>query len=296
MLDLIFLEALDLKRFAVGKNDTITIGVITDVHYADKEMAINRYYRDSLLKIREAVKTFNERKTSFCIHVGDLVDGGESVELELAYLKTVEAEYALFFGKRHYVLGNHDVATFSKKQFIDNCGAKKNYYSFNKGAFHFIILDACYNKDESDYNAGNFNWTDTYIPTSEREWLKADLVSTSKKTIVFVHQRLDDEYGPHGVKNAPKVRQILEKSWKVVAVLQGHDHQGAYRCINGIHYFTFRALVEGPGLENNAYSLVHIHKDGLLQIEGFGKQEGRSLVIHPQGKSMMGMLGKVKVV
>ena len=171
------------------------------------------------------------------------------------------------------MLGNHDLSMFSKMQFLSSVGAKKNYYSFDKGVFHFIILDACYNKDESEYNAGNFSWTETYIPSIERKWLREDLLATSKMTVVFSHQRLDDENGPHGVKNAPLVRKILEESKKVFAVFQGHDHQGDYRQIKGIHYCTFRALVEGPGLENNAYVQVYIREDGVIKVEGFGQQK-----------------------
>jgi len=259
---------------AVESSDKISIGVITDLHYADRDVAGNRHYRDSVLKIREAVKKFNEIKPAFCIELGDFVDKGESVELELSYLKTIDAEYVKFEGERHYVIGNHDVATFSKEQFIKNCGVKKNYYSFDKGEFHFIILDACYNKDESDYNAGNFKWTETYIPAVEQKWLKKDLLNTDKKTVVFIHQILDDENDLHGVKNAQIIRKSLEESGKVIAVFQGHYHHGNYRQINGIHYFTLRAMVEGAGIENNAYSLVHIGLDGSIQIDGFGKQKG----------------------
>jgi 3',5'-cyclic AMP phosphodiesterase CpdA len=213
----------------------------------------------------------------FIVQLGDFVDKGESVEEELDYLERIEREYAKFKGERHYVLGNHDVATFSKEQFVSNCGARKNYYSFDKGNFHFTVLDACYNEDESDYNAGNFDWTETYIPIAEQRWLEADLRTTKKKTVVFVHQRLDDEHGAHGVKNSPEVRKILEESGKVLAVFQGHDHSGAYSNINKIHYYTLPALVRGPGLENNAYAVVQIWLDGSVEIKGFGKIEDQDL-------------------
>jgi len=141
------------------KNEIITIGVITDTHYSNIETAWSRYYRDSILKIREAIKAFNVMMPSFFIHLGDSVDNGKTPEIELGYLKAVEAEYEKFNGIRHYVIGNHDVASFSKEQF------------------------------------------------------------------------------------------------------------------NSIPYFTFRAVVEGHGLENNAYSLIHVCEDGSVNVEGFGKQK-----------------------
>ena len=264
------------KPLMEGKGK-ITIGMFADAHYADRAMRINRYYRESAAKVEQAVAEFNSARPDFIVQLGDFVDKGESVEIELNYLERIEHEYERFDGGRHYVLGNHDVATFSKEQFISNCGARKNYYSFDKGDFHNIILDACYNKDESDYRAGNFDWTQSYIPAREQEWLEADLQATEKKTIVFLHQRLDDEQDPHGVKNAPEVRKIIEESGRVLAVFQGHDHRGAYNSIDRIHYYTLPALAESSGLENNAYAVVQIRIDGSISIKGSGKLKDQEL-------------------
>jgi len=258
-------------------SDKITVGMLADVHYADRERVNQRYYRDSIAKVEECIRDFNSVEPDFIVQLGDFVDKGESVEEELDYLERIEREYAKFKGERHYVLGNHDVATFSKEQFFSNCGARKNFYSFDKGNFHFIVLDACYNEDESDYNAGNFDWTETYIPIVQQRWLEADLQTTKQKTVVFIHQRLDDEHGAHGVKNSPEVRKILERSGKVLAVFQGHDHSGAYSNINDIHYYTLPALVRGAGLENNAYAVVQIWLDGSVRIRGSGKIKDREL-------------------
>jgi 3',5'-cyclic AMP phosphodiesterase CpdA len=260
-----------------NEKDRITVGVFADAHYASKERRNQRCYRDSLAKVEECIEEFNSAELDFAVQLGDFVDKGESVAIELAYLKRIEREYARFKGERHYVIGNHDVATFSKEQFISNCGARENYYSFDKENFHFIILDACYNEDESDYNAGNFDWTEAYIPSAEQKWLEADLRATVKKTVVFVHQRLDDEYGSHGVRNAPEVRKILEQSEKALAVFQGHDHRGAYSNINDIHYYTLPALVVGSGLESNAYAVIKIWSDGSIKVAGFGKLGNQEL-------------------
>ncbi len=257
-------------------DNAITIGIITDTHYSDRINTATRYYRDSLPKIREAISLFNEYKPSFCVELGDLIDKGETLEEELGYLRVMEAEFARFDGERHYVFGNHDFATLSKGQFLANCGAREGYYSFDKEAFHFMILDACYNKDETDYNAGNFDWTECYIPECEQEWIKSDLRQVSGKTFVFVHQRLDDDGGAHGIYKSPEIRRIFEESGKVAAVFQGHDHNGMYNHINGIHYFTFKAMVVGPGLENNAYSLVGIQKDGsIYKVSELGGRSSR---------------------
>lgn len=249
----------------------ISIGIITDVHYTDRERIGNRYCRDSLSKVREAIQAFEALKPSFIIHLGDFIDSGEIHGHEIDYLQTIDSEYKKFNGEKHYVIGNHDVADLSKDQFLDICG-KGRHYSFDREGFHFIILDACYNEDESDYDSGNFDWIESYIPIFEQEWLKLDIENTEKMIFIFIHQRLDDEKNVHGVKNAIPIRKILEESGKVIAVFQGHDHQGEYRLINGIHYLTFQAVVEGERIENNAYSLIQIKDDGTAIIKCFGRK------------------------
>ncbi|MEM8735983.1 MAG: hypothetical protein AAGG44_17270 [Planctomycetota bacterium] len=94
---------------------------------------------------------------------------------------------------------------------------------------------------------------------------------TTKRTIVFAHQRLDVGNN-YGVKNAAEVRQVLEDSGKVLAVLQGHSHKNDHRDIRGIHYCTLVAMVEGSGAESNGYSVMSISKDGTINIDGFRKQ------------------------
>ncbi len=252
--------------------ENVTIGIITDVHYSERDTIWSRYFRDSLLKVRSAVQFFNHVNPDFCVFLGDNIDKGLATETEIEYLKLIESEYAKFNGTRHYVIGNHDLASFSKEYFLKICGSREKYYSFDHGQFHFVILDACYNQDESDYNSGNFDWREAYIPRFEQEWLIKDLQNSNKKAVIFVHQRLDDDDGLHGIRNSDVVRQILRDSGKVIAVFQGHDHFGAINYIDGINYFTFQAVVEGQGLENNSYSLITIWNNGTIKIDGFGKQ------------------------
>jgi len=77
----------------------------------------------------------------------------------------------------------------------------------------------------------------------------------------------------HGVKNAGAVRALLETSGKVIAVFQGHSHKNDHHEINGIHYCTLVAMVEGSGEANNGFSLMQIASDGTIRIEGFVKQQ-----------------------
>ena len=258
--------------YKCSKKEPLSFGVLTDVHYADRDPANTRNYRDSLDEMKQAINMFNERNLDFIIELGDFIDKGQTVAVELDYLKKIEAEYAAFNGTRHYVLGNHDMATLSKKQFLAHTGARAAYYSFDVKSFHFVVLDACFRADGTPYNAGNFDWKDTFIPEEEIKWLKNDLQKSNKKSFIFVHQRLDDE-GEHGVSNCKQIRIIFEDSGKVLMVLQGHDHNGDFNQINGIYYFTSQAMVEGAGLVNNAYSIMEITPELEIKMQNFEKQQ-----------------------
>jgi predicted phosphodiesterase len=270
---LLLLNAAAIGSFAADSPaPLVRIGLLTDMHYADKPAANNRYYREALGKLGECVTRFNELKPDFVVELGDFVDSANDAAGEIAYVKAMESEYAKFKGDRHFVLGNHCIFTLTKQQFRDHCAMKDEHYSFDRADFHFVILDACYKADGTPYGAKNNEWTDTEIPPAQREWLEGDLKATKKKTIVFVHQRLDVQNN-YGVKSAPAVRKILEESGKVLAVFQGHSHKNDYKEINGLHYCTLAAMIEGSGETNNAYSMLSLFKDNSIRLEGFRQQK-----------------------
>ncbi|MBN1345231.1 MAG: metallophosphoesterase [Phycisphaerae bacterium] len=259
---------------AEGKaSDPITIGIFTDAHYADAKARGTRHYRDSEAKVGAFVEAMGKAKPDFVIELGDFVDSGPDFATEMGFLKHIEKVYRGLACPRYHVIGNHDLSRFSKKQFMDVAGMTAPHYSFDSGPFHFVVLDANFNKDMSPYGPGMVDWKQTYIPPAQQKWLEAELAGTAKKVLVFVHQRLDDVKDPHGIKNGPEVRKILEASGKVLAVFQGHDHRGNYRRINDIHYLTHRAVVEGAGLANNSFALVTVSAGEDITLQGFGKQK-----------------------
>jgi 3',5'-cyclic AMP phosphodiesterase CpdA len=253
-----------------------SFGIVTDLHYADRKMRNNRYYRDSVEKLIQCVEGFNLNNLPFIVELGDLVDKAPDIATELNYLVAMRGVFEKFTGSKHYVLGNHDLSKLSKGEFLKNCGAsvKESFYSFDEGGYHFVILDANFRGDGKDYEKGNFKWEDTSIPVQQLDWLKHDLKRAGKKkTFVFVHQNLHDASSPHGVNNADQVRSVLENDGGVLAVFQGHEHKGGYRKLNGIHYCTLKALVDGPAIQNNAYGIVLVDQNDKIRLRGFGKQE-----------------------
>ena len=265
----------------------IRFGMFSDVHYANRESAGTRFYNQSLAKVQEAVDRMNQEKLDFLIELGDFKDQ-EAVPNEvntLKFLTDIETVFQKFNGPTYHVLGNHDMDGISKQQFLErvdntNIPKSQSYYSFNRKGIHFVVLDGNFTKSGKAYDHGNYTWDDASISTEEIEWLKSDMKSNKFPVIVFIHQMLEpSKSAKHAVQNATEVRQILEQSKNVLCVLQGHVHEEIYNRINGIHYYSVNAVIEGDGAENNAYMIVDVYKDGSLKIDGYRRATDREMKI-----------------
>ncbi len=253
----------------------LRFGLVADVHYADREPLNQRIYRDSLAKLGECVDALNETDAEFVIELGDFKDQDDppNEQRTLSYLRTIEEVFQRFDGGTYHVLGNHDMDSLSKAQFqanVSNTGIspERPYYSFDSHGFHFVVLDANYCSDGTDYDHDQFDVYDTNIPPAELEWLERDLTATQNPAMCFVHQNLHKDEQP-AVKNAAEVRAILETSGKVLAVFQAHVHTGGLYHVGGIHYYGLRAMVEGPGPESSSYALVDARPDNSIIITGY---------------------------
>jgi alkaline phosphatase len=261
------------------KKTVLQIGLLTDIHYADKEHAGNRYYRESPDKIAIAAKELGKQKLDFLVELGDLIDTVKDPETDKKHLQIINTKLQKISDKRYYVLGNHCVETLTKDEFLGEICQEKSYFSFDQNGYHFILLDACFRKDGVPYGRNNAHWTDTKLPEAELDWLKTDLTATKLPTIVFLHQRLDVEnQKPIAVKNADRVRRLLEESGKVRLVLQGHEHRGDYKEIADIPYCTLSAVIEGSGLQNNSFSFLEIFENSDWRLHGFLKQKSRNII------------------
>ncbi len=254
----------------------VRIGLLTDLHYADQPPEDNRHYRETPTKLTEAAKRFKQEKVHLTIELGDLINSEDSLEVAKDCLRRIAREFAAVPGQHHFVLGNHCVSALTKPEFLEIIGQKASYYSFDTNGVHFVILDACFRSDGEPYGRNNFEWFDTNIPTVEVEWLRADLKQTAHKTVVFVHQPLDVD-PPAGIKNAPEVRKILADSGKVLAVLQGHMHDGDCKEIDGVRYVTLTGMVDGSGEENSAYAILDILSNNDFRMRGFRRQKSHDL-------------------
>lgn len=276
------------QLFASGiSKPHLRIGMVSDIHYADADPSGIRFYREALTKMKEFIDTANREKVDFIIELGDFKDQDKvpNESNTLRYLTDIEAVFQQFNGPVYHVLGNHDMDSLSKEQFLShvvNTGIPptQSYFSFNKRGFHFVVLDANTTKEGKAYDHGNYVWTDAFIPPAQVDWLKNDLKSNKLPAIVFVHHMLDESLELiHCPKNAGEIREILEQSEKVICVFQGHVHKENYRLINKIHYYSVNAVVDNKGIENNSYMIVDVFKDKRLVVNGFRRASTREFKV-----------------
>ena len=260
----------------------VRFGVVTDVHYADVDPIGARTYRESTAKLAECVQVMNGKGVAFLVELGDFKDQDRTPDeaRTLKYLETIESVFAEFKGPRYHVIGNHDTDSLSKAQYLaaaPNSGIEPNAtrYSFVSGGVRFVVLDAGHKSDGSDYDHGNYDWSDSNVDEPQLAWLAETLAASREPALVFVHQQLDG-VGAYYVKNAAQVRQVLEASRKVIAVLQGHRHEGAFSEIGGIPYFTVKGLIEGAAPDHNAYGIVDVMSDLSVRVLGYRLADSRS--------------------
>lgn len=277
-------------------------GIITDMHKTSKADSSTRIYSAATDKMKVFLEAMKKEKPAFVIELGDFVDTLAPGTDPAANLRDMETLFTSFSGPAYHVLGNHDFDNLRREEFlagVTNTGIEKGktYYSYDAGDVHCIVLDA-------DYTPGKFRpydmntpedtfwtWVDTIIPPQEMDWLKEDLKKTDKPVLVFSHQTLDrvDEQD-HNIKNASAVRALLEESGKVLAVISGHDHQGGYSNIKGIHYVVLNGNVgvndtrtweatsaeKGHGLHSdNQFCVLDVTRKGknyTLTFDGYGRQ------------------------
>lgn len=280
---------------ATDTTPLVRFGFITDSHYAphldwgmrhfgrvgntrlkaaSPTTCDRRRYGDSLEKMRRFVRHMNRLGVDFVVEGGDFKDQGRTQEESLAYLDAIESTFAEFDGPRYHVLGNHDHDNISKEEFlvhIVNAGqpVARAWYSFDCKGVRFIILDANYRSCGSTYCQGDFDWRDCFLPEEQVAFLREALATALGPCVPILHQQLDTPDGSC-IANAAEIRRIIEESGKVKCVVQGHWHEGSFREIGGVAYYSAPASVFDSVGESDAHSLIEVFPSGGVRIKLFG--------------------------
>lgn len=233
----------------------VRFGLMTDLHAHDLDSpAEGKWMRNTALRVSAFTAAMNSEGVDFVIQLGDFVNGwvvfgaepGDPRRIP-AILSWADSLLADFAGPRYHVIGNHDVYNLDKEMIRALLGMERTSYSFDVGAFHFVVLDLQYDNDGRDL-AHTYAGVSGCLPPSLLSWLRDDLAAhAGRPTIVCVHQPLDEfvvSWGRPLVSNQEEIQRTLEGAGNVIAVLQGHSHAFRHTVVGGIHYVTFEALVD----------------------------------------------------
>lgn len=270
----------------------IKIGVFADCQYCDCETAGERYYRNSLVKLTDCISEFNKDfEIDFVVGLGDLIDCDfSSFEKVNSILK--DSKKKIF-----QVVGNHDLS-------VDNdffykvpgqLNLSETYYSFNKNGWQFIFLNGnditfqstnqevveqaekMVSKLIAENKPNGYKWNGG-MSEKQIEWMKFQLdaaKNSNYKVVLFCHYPLLP-YGAHTLWNRDEILPILDKYDCVKAWINGHNHAGNYVTQNGIHFITFKGMVDTE--TENSFAIVSL-SENKIEINGFGRELDRSLPI-----------------
>lgn len=240
-----------LSLFSCTKKEVqpVRFAIVSDLHAPDMP--------DGLERMKAVVEAANRENVDFLIQLGDFIRLDSS---DIPYQKVWDE----FKGEKYHVLGNHDLDKYTKEEYVAGLNMPGRYYSFDKGDFHFIVLDGnnIYDgKEYTPYGRANY-YVDSkmraFMDPEQMEWLKKDLAATDKRCIIFSHQSIDTS-----MNNGSEVRSILEEEnrrsgfQKVALAFSGHDHSNYTKEINGITYVQINSAsyvwIEQPSMTEKRY-------------------------------------------
>ena len=229
-----------------------TFAFMTDIHLQPEKNAVKGF--------EKAIYKVNELKPDFVITGGDMIMDalGQNYSRSDSLYTIYDSMQKLFKMPVYNTVGNHEVfglyersgikpdhPEYGKKLYENRLG--KRYYSFDKGNWHFMILDDI-----------GFTADRAYIgevDSIQMEWIKKDLAQTdSNKNIIisahipFVTNFLQYYYKPleaNGpglvVTNGPEVLDLFNGR-NLKLVLQGHTHILEDVYIDNTHFVTGGAV------------------------------------------------------
>jgi hypothetical protein len=187
-------------KFKPRNNDHHLLLVITDVHIANQNNDIEQFCTTFLPAVNREINRRSPGIPVYTINCGDMswdaywYKNNYSID---NYKKTLQI--VGYPTQTFHVMGNHDHdGSVAKGDSTDILAQKRynqafgpNYYSFNIGKAHYVVLDNIVYKNtpnakKTDNIAGKRDY-DKYVTQEQLEWLKKDLALVKDKSApVFV--------------------------------------------------------------------------------------------------------------
>jgi len=206
--------------------------VLADTQTQD-ERDMELLHAETVPDVEETVRALGDTSV-FGVSCGDIM--WDRLELYPEYERAVSRMGIPFF----QVVGNHDLDfdgptdQASVQTFRRHFGP--NYYSFNRGAVHYVVLDDVFWNYDSYFG---------YLDADQLAWLEADLarVEAGRPVVVFVHIPVQSTQvgrqsgGPPPPGISMTNREVFYRLLEPYAahVISGHTHEHEHVYEGGVH-------------------------------------------------------------
>ena len=223
---------------------TLNLGLIADVHHGAKLGTIHG--PAALPLLGEFTNWVNRHPLDLVVELGDRINDVDAVTDE-KLTRDVAAAFGRIEIDRAHILGNHDNHDLSRNAAEAAMQVSFNSYSRDIKGYHLIF----WNANTCMKGKQHFEFD-----PADLRWLESDLKNPDLPTVVFTHIPLDEGsmlgnyyFEKHASRvasyvDSKSIREVLERSGKVILCLSGHTHWNARNTIDGIHYVTIHSLTE----------------------------------------------------
>lgn len=244
-------------QMCTAANNNLRIAQISDAHFSSfEENTSYKFLKKSGELLDDAIFQINTSGSyDFVMFTGDLVNKPQTEELQKF---THHAKNLIY--PWYAIPGNHDISidgALTKKKFSEiladtnkSMKGKNIYYAFTpKKGFRVICLDSII-----DYKIT----TNGEIPAEELSWLKNELETYAKDTIIVCsHVPIIEPFSSpsHKMLNELEVRKLLKAHKQPIIVLQGHYHTVKIKQDENVLVVATPSLVTYP----NAFRIININ-------------------------------------
>ncbi len=266
-------------------------GVVADPQYAPIAPSGTRYFSNTLWKLSEAIKVFNQEDLAFVVTLGDIIDREWGSYADLLPL------YKVLAHPNFFVLGNHDfyVAGDYLSSVLQTLGLRRSHYDFGGGGHRFIVIDgneislfanaagtenhaAATQRISAMKAAGACNAHDVNGGISDVQFAWVEQVmnkakAAGERVIVMGHYPI---YPVHSLNlwDDARLLDLLTSYDNFLLYINGHNHGGNFGAIGRKYFVNFKGMVETP--DKTAFSIVEVFDDR-VKIRAFGVEEPRTL-------------------
>lgn len=275
----------------------LRLGIIADPQYADRDpdIRLDRHFRRSLSKLREAVNHFNTQPLDAVVVLGDLIDRDfDNLAPVLATLEELQVPRILLPGNHDFLVAPHLLAGVHAA-----LGMPAPYHELRLAGFRLLVTDGNEislfappvgdpRRDEAESRlaalkakgAPNANDWNAGISDRQENWIAERLAAaeaSGEPVILLGHYPIHPP-SDHALWDAERLTDRVTASPAALAWLCGHHHAGNYAERDGVHFVNFCGMVDTE--ETNAFAILSVFPDR-IEISGQGREPSRRLLLAP---------------